>query len=92
MQSQDVGMLEIGGGLDLLEEPGRPDHRCELGPEDLQGHLAVVPEILGQEHGGHPALAELAFDLVTIRESLEKSAFEPVAHGAPWRRWALRRT
>ena len=41
-------MLEVGDGADLAEEPLGADHGGELGPEDLDGDLAVVPEILAR--------------------------------------------
>src|SRR5574339_160359 len=47
----DVGVLEVGGGLDLGEEPLGPDDRGQLGPQHLDGDLAVVPKVLGPIHG-----------------------------------------
>jgi hypothetical protein len=40
----------------------------ELGPQDLDGHAAVVPQVVGKIHGGHAARAELALEAVAVRE------------------------
>ena len=37
--------------------------------ENLHRHLAVVLEIFGEIHRGHPALAELALDAVAVGEA-----------------------
>ena len=57
MQRQDVRVLEIGGGLDLAQEPLGADHRGQLGAQDLDRDLAVVLEVLREVHRGHAALA-----------------------------------
>ncbi len=62
-------MLEAGGGLDLLDEPVGAQHRREFRLQDLERDLAVVLEILGQEHRGHPTCAELALDAVAVGQS-----------------------
>ncbi len=59
-------MLEIRGGLDLLHEPVGPEDGGQLGLQDLDGHLAVVPEIGGEVDGGHTAFAELTLDGVAV--------------------------
>ena len=38
-------MLQPGGDLDLAKEPLGAEHVCQLGPEDLDGHLAVMFEV-----------------------------------------------
>ena len=68
VQGEDVRMLQVGGGADLGEEPRAADDRGELGLEDLHGDLAVVPEVVGEEDGGHPPRADLALDAVSVRE------------------------
>ena len=62
-------MLEVGGGLDLGEEPLGADHGGQLGPQHLDRHLAVVPEVLRQVDGGHAARAELALEAVAVGQS-----------------------
>ena len=44
-QRQDVGMLEIGGGRDLLEKPLGAEDRREFGPEYLDRDFPLVPEV-----------------------------------------------
>jgi hypothetical protein len=61
-------MLEVGGGLDLLEEPLGADDRGELGAKHLDGDLAIVPLVVGQVDRGHAAGAELPLDRVAIGE------------------------
>ena len=39
-------MLEVGGGLDLGQEPLGAEDGAELGAQDLQRHLAVVAHVL----------------------------------------------
>ena len=74
-------MGETGGELDLAEEPVGADRGREVGTEDLEGDLAVVAEVLGQEHDGHAALAELALELVAAGESGFELLLQGV-HGA----------
>ena len=59
-------MLQVGGELDFLEETVGAEHRGELGVEDLDGHPPAVPDVLGQVHRGHTALAELALKAVAV--------------------------
>jgi hypothetical protein len=66
---EDVGVVEARGELDLAEEPLGADRSREIGTEDLEGDLAVVAEILGQEHDGHAALAELALEVVAAGQT-----------------------
>ncbi len=67
-ERQDVRMLQVRRGLDLAEEPLGADHRRQLGPEHLDGDPALVPDVLGQEHGRHAARANLALEAIAIRE------------------------
>jgi hypothetical protein len=67
-QRQDVGVLQRRGGLDLDHEPLGPDHRGELGPEDLDRDFAVMLEVLGQIHRGHAAGPQLLLDAVAVGE------------------------
>jgi hypothetical protein len=61
-------VLEIGGELDLLEEPLRADDGGQLGVQHLDGDVAVVLEVLGEVHRGHAARAELALEAVAVGE------------------------
>ena len=66
---EDVRVGEAGGELDLAEEPVGADGGREVGAEDLEGDLAVVAEVLGQEDDGHPALTQLALEIVAAGEA-----------------------
>jgi hypothetical protein len=68
VQRQNVRVLELRRGLDLLQEPVGTDHGGQLGPQHLQCDLAVVLQIFGEIDGGHAAFAEAAFDAVAIGE------------------------
>ena len=60
--------IEVHGGRDLLHEAFGPEHRCEFRAQDLYRHLPLVLEVLGQVYGGHATFAEVALDLVAVRE------------------------
>jgi hypothetical protein len=68
MERQDVRMLQVGRGADLGQEPLGAEDGGQLGAEDLERHLAVVPEVVGQVDRGHAALAERALDRVAVGE------------------------
>ena len=55
-------MLQPGGDLDLAEEAIAADRGGELGPQHLDRHLPVVPQVLGQIDRGHAAAAQLALE------------------------------
>src|SRR6059036_2544586 len=63
-------MLQLCGDVDLATEPLDPQRGCELRAQHLDGYLAVMPQVLGEVHGGHPARAELALDRVSPGEGL----------------------
>ena len=67
-QRQNVGMLQVGGDLNLLEEPLGAQHGGQLGPEDLDRHFSVVFEVLGEVDRGHAARAEFFLDDVAVSE------------------------
>jgi hypothetical protein len=73
-------MLERRGGLDLDDETLGAEHGGEFRLQDLDGNLAVVPEILGEEHRRHAALAELAFDAVAVRQCSAQRGARALAH------------
>jgi hypothetical protein len=41
----------------------------EIGVKHFQRDRPVVPQILGEEDGGHPAPAELALEPIAIRQA-----------------------
>ena len=61
-------MLQLGGDFDLTEEAVRPERRGEVRLQDLDRHLAVVLQVLGEIDRGHPAGTELALDCVSVGE------------------------
>jgi len=62
-------MLEGRGSFDLDEETLGPNDFRQLRFEDLEGHAAVVLDVLGQVDRGHAALAEFTCDGVATRQS-----------------------
>ena len=65
-QREDVRMLQVRRGLDLGQEPFGADHGGEFGAQHLDGHAAIVAQVLGEIHGRHPAGAEFALDAIAV--------------------------
>ena len=63
-------MVELGRDGDLAEEPLGAERVGKFRVEDLDRHLTVVLEIVGEVDGGHAALAELALEQVTVAQSI----------------------
>ena len=86
---EDVGVLEPGGEPDLPLEALRAERGRQLGMEQLERHRAIVLQVLRQEHGGHPAPAQLALEHVAARQPVLEACAE-VGHGVSsaggWRR------
>jgi hypothetical protein len=61
-------MTQVGGDLDLAQEPLGAENRGELGAQDLDCDEALVLQIPSEKNGGHPAPTELALDSVPIGE------------------------
>ena len=78
-QREDVRVLEVGGGLDLGQEPLGAEDGGQLGAQDLERDLAVVPHVVRQVHRGHAAGAQLALDDVAVGEGGGEAA-EGVRH------------
>jgi len=74
--------LPVGGGPEFLHEPLGAEDGGELGPEDLDGDLAVVLEVLGQVDRGHAAAANLALDRVVVGEGGPQPP-EEIGHHPP---------
>ena len=79
-QREDVRRLELGGDVDLAQEARAAERLRELGAEDLDGDDAVVAQVACEVHGGHAAVAELAFDRVALAEGVDQSVMG-LAHG-----------
>ncbi len=68
VKREDVGVGEASRDLDLAQEALGTEDRGEVGVQHLERHGAVVLEVFGEVHRGHPARAELALDGVTVGE------------------------
>jgi hypothetical protein len=75
---QDMGVLEAGGESDLTAESRRADRGRHVRVQNLDGHPAFVPRVVGEPNGGHPTAAELPEHAVRA-----KLAVGEVAHGFP---------
>ena len=51
-------MLQPCGRADLGEESLAAERRSEIRTQDLDGDVAIVPEIVRDVHGRHPARAD----------------------------------
>ena len=72
-------MGQPGRHPDLPLEPVAADLGGDFGAEDLDGDLAAVAEVAGQEDHGHAAFAELSFDGVAAGERGRETGLE-VSH------------
>ncbi len=68
-EGQDVGMVELGGDLNLVEKPLGAHHGSQLRPQHFHRNLAMVIQILGKVHRGHAAGAKFFLDGVAVGES-----------------------
>jgi len=65
--ADQVGMVELAGQPGLAHEALHEVAVLgEVPAQDLEGHLAVHGDLAGQVHRAHPALAELAEQLVAL--------------------------
>ena len=67
-QWKDMRMIEPSGQLDLAAETIGAQFRRQIRPQDLDRDVALVPEVTREVYGGHAALADLTFDLVSVGE------------------------
>ena len=65
-ERQNVRVVEVGGDLDLGQEPLGAEYGAEVGAEDLERHLAVMLQVPREVYRGHSASAELAVDPVAV--------------------------
>ena len=79
-QGEDVRMIELRADADLLEEALGAKHRCEIRPEDLECHLAIVLQVLGEIDRSHPARTEFALERIAVDKS-ESQSGEKIGHG-----------
>lgn len=57
-------MVEPGGEADFSEETVPAEHSGQLGAQDLKGNLTIVPQVLGEIDGRHPAPPEFPDDFI----------------------------
>ena len=79
-QRQDVRMLQLRRRLDLGEESLGAEGRGELGMQDLDRDVAIVPEVAREIDRRHSADSDLAVDTVSALEG-GGQARDDVAHG-----------
>ena len=65
---EDVRVLQPGGELDLALEALGAERVSEIGVQHLERDRPVVPQVLGEEDGGHAAAPELALEGVRCGE------------------------
>ena len=68
MEWQDVWMLQRCRDRDLAQESLGADDGGQFRPQHLDGHAALVLQILREVDGGHAAGAEFALDAVAVSE------------------------
>ncbi len=80
VQRKNVRMLQVGGGADLAQEAVGADGGGQLGAQNLDRHLSLMPEVAGEIDRRHAALTQFTLDAVAVG----KRSGEPgqrVAHG-----------
>jgi hypothetical protein len=58
-------MRQLGGNLGLTPKPLLPQRRGELLVKDLDRDLPIVPTVVREIDGRHPAATDFRLDLVT---------------------------
>ena len=61
-------MPQVGGDLDLLEEPVGAEDSSQLRTKDFDSDRPVVLEVLGEIHRGHATGAKFFLDGVAVCE------------------------
>ena len=62
VERQDVGVMKLSRDLYFAEKPVWAERGSQVGTEDLDGHLALMLQVLGEVDGGHPARTEFPLD------------------------------
>ena len=71
VDGDDVGVVQVGGGLGLAPEPlDEARVAGELGEEHLDRHRTVEQLVAGEVHLRHPAPCDPALDLVAVGEDV----------------------
>ncbi len=85
-QGENVRVIESRGDADLAQEPFARDGLGQFRMQHLDRDLAMMLEIVREEHGGHAAGAELALDAVAVGErSGEAGEVSRCGHLQVWR-------
>ena len=71
-------MLESRGRSDFAEETIGAEVRWRT---FLDGDVAVMPEVVGEEDGGHAAGPDLAIDAIAVAEGFAQALKDVVGHG-----------
>ena len=79
-QRHDVGMLKLGGELDLATEAVHAHAGGELGQEDLHHHLPAQRRLVGDEHARHATPTQLPFEEVGVAQCGLELVPEILAH------------
>ena len=66
-------MLELCRDFYFMEEASWAEACRQFGPEDLQRNHAAVLRVPGEVDSGHPSMAELALEHVTVGQCGPKS-------------------
>ena len=67
-ERNDVGMAQVGSGLDFEQEPVGAQRCADLRIEHLDGDVPVVLQVARQVYRRHAAASELVLDGVAILE------------------------
>jgi hypothetical protein len=59
-------MEKVGGYFDLAKKPSGPQDLRQLRSQDLDRDLAVMLQVLGEEHVGHTTAVERPIDPVSV--------------------------
>ena len=81
---------QVGRDLHFAEKPLRSERGGEIRPENFEGNVPVVPEVVGEVDGGHAALAQFAVDPIAVGqcggESVGVRGHDSSLRWAPWPR------
>jgi hypothetical protein len=76
-----MGVLQIGGDSDFLEESLGAQHCGQLGVQNLYRNLAIVFLVVREIDGRHPTTAQLALDCIGGERTLH--LFKTFSHFVP---------
>ena len=72
-------MLQVGGRLDLVQEPVGADDGRQVRLQHLEGDAAVMTLVVSEVDGGHAAHTELALDAIAARQG-RREMLSPGCH------------